>query len=148
MMQKATVSNFIALKGYKRFSELSKLIIAAFSAILIFSCEKITCLWMKLPVAVIALIGVSFAAIALMGFSKSADEIEMKIDELSDKDQNQHEVKKYKNQNTSIDKFSQSLYKTAIVLLAVLAIITFIVNPILCAEKEVNNHIIKNVINK
>ncbi|GGG94710.1 hypothetical protein [Pedobacter zeae] len=140
-MASSNISNIKALKGYKRFSEFSKLLLAGFSAILFFSYDKIDCDGLKLAEGILAAVGIVLSGAALMGYARAADHIELEIDSKSDAPLL---LAAYKNANAQIDKYDKGFYWTAIALLAISASL-FIASPFICGKQDKTEKV-KNVI--
>ncbi|MFD2581176.1 hypothetical protein ACFSR6_01650 [Pedobacter vanadiisoli] len=141
-MANNNISNNKALKGYKRFSEFSKLMIAGFSAILFFSYDKIECDSLKITEGGLTALGIILSGAMYMAYSKAADHIELEMDSKSDAPML---LAAYKNAYARINKLDRILYQTAIVLLIVSSGL-FIASPLICGKQNKTEKS-KNVIN-
>lgn len=141
-MAQVNITNFKALKAYKRFSEFCKLMMAGFSAIMFFSYDKIECDTLKIKEGVLTGAGIFIAGVTFMAYTKAADHIETEIDEKSDDLVN---LAAYKSMAATIDKNDRRLYTATMITLGVSALL-FIISPLLC-EKEGKTEKVKNVIN-
>lgn len=115
---------------------------AGFSAILFFSYDKIECDGVKLAEGVLAAVGIILSSAAFMGYTRSADHIELEMDSKSNAPLL---LAAYKNANAHIDKYNKGFYWTAIGLLAISSGL-FIASPFICGKQDKPEKV-KNVIN-
>ncbi|MBL7696803.1 MAG: OmpA family protein [Chitinophagaceae bacterium] len=124
------------LKTLQRFSEINKWLAGGFSALLFFSYDKISCLWLRIVEVPLAMAGISmlFAAYAL--FKTRADKIEQILAGKPDTDARQMLAHRIDEEEHPYPRRAERFYQLGTVLLVAYALFFFIGNEFKCKTEK------------